>query len=66
MPGVTFGSCRANGLLHLYGWLYFGGKFGRDRHTCSIVNLLVAHWEMQYGVTFIWVVIVTRYVLNKE
>jgi hypothetical protein len=40
----------------LYGSLYFGGKFGRNRHTCSIVNLLVAHQKMQNGVTYIlWV-----------
>jgi hypothetical protein len=54
-------------------WLYFGGKFGRNCHTCSMVNLLVAHQKMQngwpilqYGITFIWVVIVARQVLNKE
>jgi hypothetical protein len=53
-PGVTFGFCRANllllsrGSVLLYGSLYFGGKFGRNCHTCSIVamspirNLLVA------------------------
>jgi hypothetical protein len=42
----------------LYGSLYF--EFGRNHHTCSIVNLLVAHQKMQNGVTFMWVVIVAR------
>jgi hypothetical protein len=31
----------------LYGSSYFSGKFGGDRHTCSIVNLLVALQKMQ-------------------
>jgi hypothetical protein len=29
--------------------LYFGAKFGSNRHTCSIANLLVAHQKMQNG-----------------
>jgi hypothetical protein len=37
-PGV-FAEQMFEGTLHLYGSLYFGRKFGRNRHTCSIVNL---------------------------
>jgi hypothetical protein len=34
----------------LYRSLYFGGEFGRNRHTCSLVNPLAAHQKMQNGI----------------